>query len=93
MKGEGHTQSIVMPPPPIRVPTSEGDRRPVGAAHTILTAILSLYPEALDWLPVPLATLALLSPPVTLTLFLTAHPQTTALIHTPNLTLGPHHRK
>ena len=81
-----------MPPPPIRVP-SEGDRRPVGAALTILTAILSLYREVLDGVLVPLASLAVPPPPplVTLALFLTVHPQTTAPFHTPNLILGPHH--
>jgi hypothetical protein len=77
-----------MPLPPIRVP-SEGDRRPFGVAHITLTvtAILCSYRVVPDWVPVPLVTVAVLPvrAPVTVGLFLTVHPQTTALIHTPNL--------
>jgi hypothetical protein len=89
-----------MPLPPIRA-LNEGDRRPIGVAHITLPAILSLYREAPDAVPVPLATVAVLSPaapPVTVGLFLSVRPRTTAPIHTtnqtshlPRATLDPHH--
>jgi hypothetical protein len=95
-----HSQPIVMPHPPIRA-LNEGDRRPIGVAHIALTAILSLYREVPVGVPVPLATVAVLLAPPTVTVdLLTVHPQTTAPIHTrnrtsllPKATLGLHHRK
>jgi hypothetical protein len=90
-----------MPPPPIRVP-NEGDRRPIGVLHITLTAILFTNREVPDGVPVPLATLAVppTPPPARPGLFLTVHPQKTAVIHSPDrisllpkVTLNPHHRK
>src|SRR5882757_4391918 len=82
-----HSHPIVIPHPPIRA-LNEGDPRPFGVAHVTLTAILSLHREVPDGVPVPLATVVVPTapPPVTVGLFLTVRPQSTAPIHTPNRT-------
>jgi hypothetical protein len=101
MREGRHSQPIVMPHTQIRA-LNEGDRRPFGVSHITLTAILSLDRKVPGAVPLPLAIVAVRSPPppVTVDRFLTAHPQSTAPIHTPNgtsllpkATLNPHHRK
>jgi hypothetical protein len=85
MRQGAHPQLTVNVLPPSLL-LNEGGRHPVGAVYITLTANLTTNREVPGGVTVPLAAAALSAQPVTIALFLTLPPHTTAVIHTPNRT-------